>query len=222
MQIKDLDSKQLHHAYVLVSSTLEAAKNELERFITKDLGIEFHGNPDVFVGEYGSVGIDDLSDIVSMHQRVAIGPKKIIILLTTGLSLQAQNSILKMIEEPTINTHFFISIPSASLLLPTVLSRVHLIELDSEQSINPKVAKFISSSVPERLEIVKEMLSELDKEKISKEDVVQYISSVMEEVNKKDKSPETLSVLSRVTDYLRDPSSSLKMLFEYLSLRLKS
>jgi hypothetical protein len=221
MLLRDLDPKKLHHAYVIDSASVLDAKSALEEFISKKMGVSFHGNPDVFIGEYGSIGIDDLSDVTSMHQRVAIGPKKIIILSAAGITMQAQNSILKMIEEPTHDTYFFFILPSIALLLPTVLSRVHVIQVDQTYlKKDPKVSEFIEASTPDRLDIVKEFMTDLDKERISKEEVFKFISAVVGVAHLKHKDAETLSVISRVTDYLRDPSSSLKLLFEYLALRL--
>lgn len=217
---KFLDPIKLHHAYVITGVVLIEAKKSIERFIADEMNVPFHGNPDVLVSQYATIGIDDLAEVMSMHQRVPIGPKKIIVLLANGITMQAQNSILKMIEEPTANTHFFFALPTASLLLPTVLSRVHVVELNVDEDSDPKVKKFISSSPPDRLEMIKGMLADLDKERTTKEDIFQFISVVLKEAHDKDKTRDTLEVLARISDYLRDTSSSLKLLFEYLALRL--
>lgn len=217
-----LDPSKLHHAYVITSASLAKAKTEIEKFVVEKMKIPFQGNPDVFVGEYGSIGIEDLQDAISMHQRVPIGPKKVIVILGNGISMQAQNSILKMIEEPTANTHFFIAFPTVSMLLPTVLSRVHVIDIGGgEESHDPRVKKFLSSSVSLRLDMVKEMIADLDKERVTKEDIFQFVSAVLESAHSKDKSADNLSVIARASDYLRDPSSSIKMILEYISLRIK-
>lgn len=222
-----LDPEKLHHAYVLTVASIAHAKASIEKFISEKMKLPFHGNPDVFVSEYESIGIDDLADVVSMHQRVPLGSKKIIILLANNITAQAQNSILKMIEEPTANTHFFIALPTSNILLPTVLSRVHVLDIreqgqDEESGLttNAEAKKFLKSTPPERLEMVKTVMADLDKERITKEDVIRLVSDIVELAHKKDASVETLTALARVSDYLRDPSSSLKMLFEYLSLRL--
>ncbi|MES3005606.1 MAG: hypothetical protein V4664_01520 [Patescibacteria group bacterium] len=222
MLSKHLDPTKLHHAYVITSIPLPDVRTHIERFVVDHMQIPFHGNPDVFVGEYTTIGIDDLSEVISMHQRVPIGPKKVLVLLANGITMQAQNSILKMIEEPTANTHFFFALPTSSLLLPTVLSRVHVIQLvhEKELPIDSRVKEFLAAIVPGRLEVIKGMLADLDKERITKEEVFQFISEVTKSCYEKDKTEGTLAAISRVSDYLRDPSASLKLLFEYLALRL--
>ena len=108
------------------------------------------------------------------------------------------------------------------MLLPTVLSRVHVIDIGGgEESHDPRVKKFLSSSVPLRLDMVKEMIADLDKERVTKEDIFQFVSAVLESAHSKDKSADNLSVIARASDYLRDPSSSIKMILEYISLRIK-
>ncbi len=217
MQRLELDPNKLHHAYVIVSNSTTA----VEDFVSMEMKIPYRGNPDVYVGEYASIGIDDLADLTAMHQRVPMGPKKVIVISTNSITQQAQNSLLKMIEEPTANTHFFIILPTASVLLPTVLSRVHVIELDTgEIFANEKeVKEFVAADMGKRLDIVKSMMGDLEKERISKETLFQFVAGI-EKMMHENKTVEAYPVVLKVNDYMRDPSSSIKMLLEYLALRL--
>ena len=230
MLSRHLNPEKLHHAYVITASSLSSGLGHIEKFVAESMGVPFHGNPDVFVGNYPTFNIDDLSDVVSMHQRVPMGSKKVLVLSANNITTQAQNSLLKMIEEPTLRTHFFICLPTPSILLPTVLSRVQVIDLRNsekgasdagEKNDTEKAAQlFLKNSIPERLLQVKELLAELDKELITKEDVFQLVSAVLRLAHLKDKTGSNLEVISRVADYMRDPSSSIKMLLEYAALRL--
>lgn len=228
---RHLNPEKLHHAYVITASSLSAGLSYIEKFVAESMNIPFHGNPDVFVGNYATFNIDDLPDVVSMHQRVPMGPKKILVLSANNITAQAQNSLLKMIEEPTPRTHFFICLPTASILLPTVLSRVQVINLRSseEQSVSEAGEKsdsekqaqtFLKNSIPDRLVQIKDILADLDKERLTKEDVFQFVSAVLKLAHSKDKRGSNLEVISRVADYMRDPSSSIKMILEYVALRL--
>ena len=224
-----LNPEKLHHAYVITASSLSSGLGHIEKFIAESMDVPFHGNPDVFVGNYPTFNIDDLPDVVSMHQRVPMGAKKVLVLSANNITTQAQNSLLKMIEEPTLRTHFFICLPTTSILLPTVLSRVQVIDLRGEEGgvksasegdIEKQAAQFLKNSIPDRLAQIKDLLAELDKERMTKEDVLQFISTVLKLAHRKDKGGLNLEVISRVADYMRDPSSSIKMLLEYAALRL--
>src|SRR5205807_8004030 len=53
------------------------------------------------------------------------------------LTPEAQNALLKTLEEPPGNTQLYLTTPSAESFLPTVRSRCHLIDLGpSESSLN--------------------------------------------------------------------------------------
>ena len=53
--------------------------------------------------------------------------KKIFIICVNNFSLDAQNVLLKMFEEPIENTHFFLIVPDTNALLKTFVSRFYLI-----------------------------------------------------------------------------------------------
>ena len=222
-----LNPAQLHHAYVITGANQDAIRKTIEEFLEKEMKLVPRGNPDIYMREYVNFGIDDVADVLSAHIRRPMGEKKIIVALANSITMQAQNSLLKMIEEPTAHTHFFIGVPSASILLPTVLSRVHVIALNTDEDSSTgksKIAKeFISSTAAGRLDMIKGWLADLDREKTTKEDIFHIVADIEyiahEEALKKT-STHALSVLARVDDYLRDPSSSLKMLLEYLALEL--
>jgi DNA polymerase-3 subunit delta' len=80
-----------------------------------------------------TIGIDDVRQISSfLSLKVPIKAKinrLIIIEDANKMSIEAQNALLKNLEEPPIGTVFIISAPNYTSLLPTVLSRLTTIEL---------------------------------------------------------------------------------------------
>ena len=80
-----------------------------------------------------------IADIKSLGQQVFLKPfkgdKKIVILNAfLGITLDAQNAFLKMLEEPPLSTTIVI-LASENFFIPTVLSRCKLIELDKGISL---------------------------------------------------------------------------------------
>ena len=87
-----------------------------------------------------SIGIEDIKTI---HKKIFLKPfksetKAIIINDSHLLTIEAQNALLKILEEPPANTIIVISIPKKELMLPTILSRCKIIEIKEEQvSLTP-------------------------------------------------------------------------------------
>lgn len=76
-------------------------------------------------------GIDSAREIKSHLTRKPYQSKAITIILQEAqtLTIEAQNALLKTLEEPPGSTQIYITAPDANHFLPTVLSRTHLIDL---------------------------------------------------------------------------------------------
>ncbi|NLY42745.1 MAG: DNA polymerase III subunit delta' [Clostridiaceae bacterium] len=84
-------------------------------------------HPDVkfLHGETGSIGVDMIRDLQKdMYIKPYSADKKIYIISEADkMTLQAQNSLLKVLEEPPAYGMFILTTINASLLLKTILSR---------------------------------------------------------------------------------------------------
>ncbi len=235
-----LSLQKLHHTYIIVgpaSQSEQTVRDEVVRFLRTGFDLP-QSYPDMWIKEYDSVGVDDAEEIADVHLRRSIGEnKKFIVFQTSQITQQAQNSLLKLLEEPAPGTHFFIVIPSVTMLLPTILSRAHVIIIEQDgQAVSADqkaqqatIQRFVTESAPERLSIIGGLLADYDKEKIGREDIYAFVHGVEHTVHEKviKNSSKThiqdaLQVLAHVQTYIRDTSSSLKLLLEYLALRLPS
>ncbi|ECR3150153.1 DNA polymerase III subunit delta' [Campylobacter jejuni] len=61
---------------------------------------------------------------VEKESYIAETEEKIIILMANSFRIEAQNFLLKLLEEPPKNIKFLIVVPSKNLLLPTIKSRL--------------------------------------------------------------------------------------------------
>jgi len=68
------------------------------------------------------------------------------------LTQQAQNAMLKLLEEPPVNTFIVLSAPNPDLLLPTIISRCQII------SLNNKPLKINQSIINDQLSIINSIL----------------------------------------------------------------
>ncbi len=233
--------QQLHHAYIVEGLSVQNKQLVFE-YIEKRLNLASH-NQDFFLIETGMFGVEDANRVVEINSRKAFekGNKSIVIIADT-FSHQAQNALLKTLEEPTYGTYFFILTSTASTFLPTVLSRVHVIQnnadnehvdKDSTQEVSSNLLntivtpkKFIGLSKSERIQKIKEIIKEKENEKITDGDVVAFVGLLEREVFNMVKSTkkeiEHAKMFTIVSEYIRDTSSSKKMLLEYLALKIEA
>ena len=76
-----------------------------------------------------SVGIGDIRGIAKkIYLKPIKSETKAIILKTyNGITIEAQNALLKILEEPPDNTIIILMVPSLEQILPTILSRCKII-----------------------------------------------------------------------------------------------
>ncbi|MBI2617848.1 hypothetical protein HYW58_00095 [Candidatus Kaiserbacteria bacterium] len=217
----------LHHAYLIVDD--RDRSKDVAKFVEENLGIPARGNPDVHIREYNVFGIDNAREIQSLESKRSASPgarpteagKKIFILSTHSITREAQNAFLKTLEEPTAGTHFFILMRSPDILLPTLLSRMHVVKLKKSGASTTFARQFLSSPAPERLALIKDII-----ESKNKPDALLLIDRLEQELHDRtdfresEHVPEAFEALQSVRSYLTDRSSSVKILLEYLSVTL--
>ncbi len=97
-----------------------------------------------------SIGIDDIK---KLYTKLYLKPlksktKAIIVEDAQTLTIEAQNALLKTLEEPPDNTIIMLGTDNKEVLLPTILSRCQIIELEEEkkhisQEESSEISEFI-------------------------------------------------------------------------------
>lgn len=218
-----LEKENLHHAYLLPSDT-----SILPSFLKylESLGFVAPGNPDFFIKSAETFTIDDAREIKSFQsQRAVSGDKKLILIVTEYLSHQSQHALLKVFEEPSPGVHFFLITPVVSVLLPTLKSRLFILNREEgaeNEELSKRAEKFLKAEKEDRISMVSKIVKEFDKEETStplKVYTVSFLNEIEKQVSKKtDKSKFDLEVLWKVKDYIHDQGASVKNLLETLAL----
>ncbi|MBU3668602.1 MAG: hypothetical protein FGM57_01390 [Candidatus Taylorbacteria bacterium] len=220
-------SDTLHHAYIIEGNPTDL-KSVLIPEIQKQLLLD-EASQDLFLLETDMFSVEDASRVVEINSRKAFDKgKKGIVIIADTFSHQAQNALLKTLEEPTLGTHFFILTSTSSVFLPTILSRVQVIRrsTDTDNTLAEvcDVHGFLKGTPAERLLMVKQILKEKDDENISDRDIFVFVNELEKElfrVHKGTKKEINIAhVFTKVQDYIRDTSSSKKILLEYLALMI--
>jgi DNA polymerase III delta prime subunit len=162
--LENLDKNNLHHAYLLEGAEEEITP-EILKFI-KSLGIKTLGNPDFCHMSFDSFKIEDARNLKSIEYEKGFGKgKKIFLISANNFLLEAQNTLLKIFEEPIENTHFFIIVPDKNALLKTLVSRFYLIKTKAGLQNEMKEAeKFIAMPIRNRIDFIKELLAEAEED----------------------------------------------------------
>lgn len=231
----DKNNSLIHHAY-LIEGERGAIIGELFKFFEDDLEIAIKGNPDFLHLTFDSFGIDEGRRLKEMQTGKAfVGDRRFFVLSISSFTHEAQNSLLKVFEDPSPNVHFFIIIPTAAGVLPTLRSRFFIIEheskhktkkIDDERSVSAK--EFLKNNKASRLVMIKGILEEKDKTR-----ALHFLNSLEEELHERLMgSVETSSTIKlkqiakfleeigRMKQYLHDRSSSVKLILEHLALVL--
>src|ERR1700733_13415356 len=137
------------------------------RMLLKEEGIETEANPDIYIREYNSFGVDEARELAAKASSRAVGATgRIFVIVTPGMTSEAQNALLKTLEEPSGDARFFIVIPSPLILLPTLRSRAQLLELaGAAQAALVDASVFLKARPETRLEMLKPLLEKDEDEK---------------------------------------------------------
>lgn len=220
-----------HHAYCLIGG--EAVHEELLAALKKEHKISVAGNPDFFDRKYQNFTIDDAREVKSFAETkpVDASGKKIFILTMNGITVEAQNALLKLLEEPNEHSHFFLIIPSAHLLLPTVKSRLSFIQAAGGRQAFPdryttygitQAEEFIRLPRAKRFDAIKSLMDEISKEKKTKQDAVDFLNAIQQAVHEKGvkKNRQALESILLAGKYANDRAPSMKMLLEYVAMNV--
>ena len=155
--MKRADKNALSHAHLIIGPEGIGKSIIARMFALKILGKKLdHDYADIihYRPEKASFGVDEVRKIIEeVSKRPYEGSKKVIIIHQgSKLTVQAQNALLKTIEEPPVGVYIILLSESLELLLDTIKSRCQIYKLTPLNKED--MLKYI------------EGLGELDKEKI--------------------------------------------------------
>lgn len=161
-------------------------------------------------------GIDDAREVSTVaYQTPNQFAVKSIVIRSSFLTLEAQNALLKVLEEPPATTRFVILVPHDMTLLDTIQSRTVEFVIDAGKSENEVFMEFQSLSVADRLASIEGALKRKDThwQRLMKDGVIEYLRTLPTA----DANVKELEFVSRL---LLTRGASNKMLLEHLALAL--
>lgn len=194
-----------HHA-ILIESDVEETLASIQR------------STDTIFLSFENLGIDEVRSIIETSLTAPINEeKKRIIISFESITREAQNALLKIFEDPSPQVKFLIATENAHALLPTLRSRLHIIQNDRIKNVENN---FLKLSITERIRRI-EILVKNQKETGSKAEIRSFLLSLRYELTRTGEgSQTTLKALHRAIEYLDDKGSSVKILLESVALAL--
>lgn len=198
--------------------------------LVRSEGIPTDGNPDMYVREYAHFGVDDARELRERADLSAQGERRVFVIATPLMTAEAQNALLKTLEEPRGNALFFIIVPSPETLLATLRSRMQRIELTGTDATSPiDAGDFLAAEPARRLDMLKPLLEKNDDDlpargaQAGRRDIagiVMFLSSLERMLSSmsRTESREGLAAVYRARAYLADKGSLVKPLLEQVAL----
>lgn len=221
-----LHNDTLHHAYLIEGDTSIVLPNLIAQL--ESLGVSILHNPNVYIGTYESFLIDDAHDIRARQiERTEDGGKKIFIISTQFMNHHAQNALLKTFEEPALNTHFFLIMPSISSLYDTLISRFSVIRSDASNVDTSESKEFLSLPIEKRFLLIADIVKAHEDDENSggiRSHSITLVSGIetllYKSISNKDLKSYDLvfTDLSNARQYLSIAGASVKMILEQLAL----
>lgn len=183
-------------------------------------GIDWKGNPDVYLREHALFGVDDARDLGARASSRALGARRVFIIVATGMTNEAQNALLKTLEEPPGEALFFFIVPSPEMLLPTLRSRAQILSLGGEDGAGiVDASAFLKAAPAKRIEMLKPLLDKGNDDKRDVGAAITFLTSLERVLsNNASLNGEGLEAVYRARRYLGDKGALIKPLLEQVAL----
>jgi len=162
------------------------------------------------------MGIDDVRALIVAVNRMPLSREYITCVIAyDALTNEAQNALLKLLEEPPQAAQFYIVASSESQILPTLRSRLFLLaEKKFEAYAGEEFREFFEASHAARLTLIAAYTA-------AKNDVwVTALMSGIEQYAAQKGKRELLGDVMTMRMHLEAPGASKKMILEHLALSL--
>jgi len=201
----------MHHAYYI-----EGSLSQFDEY-------KAHLRP-FWAREYERFGIDEARELIALASLKNFA-EATFFAGASSITGEAQQALLKLLEEPQEGTTFIFLVPHGALIA-TLKSRMLLYpEVIAKFSRSDLLAgEFLKMGGKERSEFITKLLKDEEGVKERVRDFVNALEAqcVAQKALQKPEGRQALEDIAMVRGYLADRSPSLKMLLEHLALALPS
>lgn len=200
-----------HHAYVYIGTDLSVVPEELSK---QGADIEH-----VITDRLAIADARHLKE--SAYRKPQVARQRHVVIVARDMPTETQNTLLKLLEEPPETSVFHLVVPRRDILLPTVLSRVQVVDNFSTQinvSSSDEFKTFLETSYKDRLAQIE--TAHKKKDSVWFLELFNEVELFVRTVLKKDVKLAERLLLNCIRS--RNSGSSQKMLAEDIALILPS
>jgi len=207
----------------IITGKNKGARDEKILNLINDSKFSLKNNPDFLIIEKQknkkSIGIEEVREIGKFLKILPISHTQKIVLIKDAnvLTPEAQNSLLKILEEPPEYARIILDAESTEKFLATILSRCQVLKTETEESNVENQSNFLDMTLNERFEWAEKT------SKLEKEEIVGELNLVLKEIKITSKKPskESTNLLLEVLENLSKYNLNTRLALEYLSLNFE-
>lgn len=208
-----------HHAVAIVGDPLELLPAVEDCLNSLNIGLA-----DRWCEVFDNLHIDTSREIKNWQTtKPMAGETKYGVFGIGTANNEAQNTLLKVLEEPTVGVRFVLLINSTGILLPTVLSRLEVFNFEPKIHESEKAKEFLSAEPVNRLALLEEMFDYKKDEQVRLK-VIKFLSEcervVQSQISAGGTPPAGFSVLSRALRQLSDRSAVPRLIMDHVATTL--
>lgn len=208
---------------LIVGQDLQKRKTVIDDLIKKAGFLNNH--PDLLKLEEDKLGVAEAKKI---REHLSLKPfsgnkSAVIVYQADQFSADAQNSLLKTLEEPPLTAIIILGTSSEEQILPTIISRCEIINLDNqlapfnldEKQIN-RIKQLLITSKKERIQIIEKLD---DREAFLKELIVYFRQQLLDETTASQNIVNFIKDLIEAERWAKQ-NVNIRAILEYLMLKM--
>jgi hypothetical protein len=202
---------------------VEGGEAQLEALIDalEEEGMKVRGSADAHVRSYAQFGIDEARELRERAWGKGREGARLFIVAAPFMTAEAQNALLKTLEEPPGDARFFFLVAAPSALLPTLRSRMQSYALTGARAASPDAAAFLASAPAARLLMLKPYLEKGEDDTRDLAGMLMLLSSLEGMLADRVEEPaarEGIVAVYRARSFLADKGALVKPLLEQVAL----
>jgi DNA polymerase III delta prime subunit len=193
----------LHHALLYIG---------VDSFDVEHFSKQQKSTNDIIVQRYNEFRINDARQLIALATQTPVHQsRQCFVVIANSIAVEAQNALLKLLEEPPAVSSFVFVLPQ-NTLLPTIRSRFMIMSSKAKEVDLPAIfADFVSEAIPARLSRIATVVEKKDVTTfgVMRDGLIQYLA-------KKKRGLTVLQVtrLHWLVIQMQLRGASLKMLWE--------
>lgn len=213
-------TKDLAHAYLVRGDAHTIQIRLIE--VLEGRGIATKGDPDFYAATFESLAVDDVRAIADYASLAPLSGRKYIVLAAGSATPEAQTALLKIVEEGTGRSVFFIIVPAGAAVLPTLESRCVVLKIQDESNNTKEGKEFLGLSYADRLAVAEKFAKNHDREgaRALVRSLLALAAEPRGDISRFEVLPQVLRDLLDADRYLALSGSSPKSVIGHLALTL--